>query len=201
VAQEQVEMLAPFAFLSPVGVVPTTPPTTTNAAAATVGRVVSTGTTMTAETPKKYEPRKAGWLPGSYAPLYLDGSLPGDVGFDPLCLVALAQTGLDIDSGPWLSVDRKARMVMCSEYEAKKKVAWMREAEVRARTHERRELADSLYSAGYSVPLTGRDALPADQARAPRHDGRRWMASLRAARQAAQPGRVRANRSAVGLRA
>lgn len=38
---------------------------------------------------------RAPWLPGSYAPLYLDGSLPGDFGFDPLGLgkspVMLAQ--------------------------------------------------------------------------------------------------------------
>lgn len=37
-------------------------------------------TSALAETPKK------SWLPGSTHPAYLDGSLPGDVGFDPLLL-------------------------------------------------------------------------------------------------------------------
>jgi len=78
------------------------------------------------------EARKAGWLPGSYAPRYLTGELAGDVGFDPLCLVQLARTGTAIDrSNKWGSVDRKARMVMCTPYEARRKVMWMREAEVK----------------------------------------------------------------------
>ena len=76
------------------------------------------------------EMRKAGWLPGASAPTYLDGSLAGDVGFDPLCMVALARTGASVDRGSWLSVDRPARMVMANAFEKKKKVMWMREAEV-----------------------------------------------------------------------
>lgn len=78
------------------------------------------------------EARKAGWLPGSYAPRYLTGELAGDVGFDPLCLVALARTGTDLDRNRnWDNVDRKARMVMATPYEARRKVMWMREAEVK----------------------------------------------------------------------
>ena len=62
--------------------------------------------------------RKAGWFPGAVAPSYLDGSMPGDVGFDPYCLVALAPTKTASDSGPWADADRKTRMLM-SESEPK----------------------------------------------------------------------------------
>ncbi|KAL3902375.1 MAG: hypothetical protein SGPRY_012091, partial [Prymnesium sp.] len=105
-------------------------------------------------------PRKAGWLPGSYAPSYLDGSLPGDVGFDPLSVVALARTQLPVDDGRWRGVDRKAQMVMCSEYEAKRKVAWMREAEIK---HARLAM---MAAAGWPIselldgPLSGLFGLP-----------------------------------------
>ena len=75
--------------------------------------------------------RKAGWFPGTNAPTYLDGSLPGDVGFDPMCMVALAPTGTASDSGPWAGADRKTRMVMMTEYERSRKVRWMREAELK----------------------------------------------------------------------
>ena len=34
--------------------------------------------------------REAAYKPGETAPYYLDGSMPGDAGCDPLCLVALA---------------------------------------------------------------------------------------------------------------
>ena len=56
--------------------------------------------------------RKAGWFPGAVAPSYLDGSMPGDVGFDPYCMVALAPTKTASDSGPWADADRKTRMLM-----------------------------------------------------------------------------------------
>lgn len=75
--------------------------------------------------------RKAGWLPGAVAPSYLDGSLPGDVGFDPLVLVALAPTGTKADSGPWVAQERKNRMLMMTQYERDRKVAFMREAEIK----------------------------------------------------------------------
>lgn len=94
----------------------------------TVGRVVPTS--LVERKPVAKGPRKASWLPGSYAPPYLDGSLPGDVGFDPYALVALAPTQLSVDDGRWKSVALKSQMVMCSAYEAKRKVMWMREAEV-----------------------------------------------------------------------
>lgn len=75
--------------------------------------------------------RKADWFPGAVAPSYLNVDLAGNVGFDPLCMVALAPTGASVDSGPWASQERKTRMVMATEYEAHKKVMWMREAEIK----------------------------------------------------------------------
>ena len=90
---------------------------------------------MKADTPK-YEPRKAGWLPGSYAPSYLDGSLPGDVGFDPLCLAAYSwpafqEKGLFLFGEPTpglllnlpdLSSEQRAKML--SELTAEEQARW-----------------------------------------------------------------------------
>jgi len=75
--------------------------------------------------------RKADWIPGGVAPSYLDGTLAGDRGFDPYGLVALAPTGTAIDSTPWKQLDRKAQLVMMSGYEKKRKLMWMREAEIK----------------------------------------------------------------------
>lgn len=75
--------------------------------------------------------RKAQWLPGAVAPSYLDGTLPGDIGMDPLALVALAPTGAAIDSSPWAGQERKTKMLMATPYERKRKVMWMREAEIK----------------------------------------------------------------------
>lgn len=44
------------------------------------------------------------WLPGSVAPEYLDGSLPGDYGFDPL--------GLGADK-EWLAWFQQAELMHC----------------------------------------------------------------------------------------
>ena len=79
--------------------------------------------------PGRYRPRKAEWLPGDVAPGYLDGSLPGDRGFDPYSLVALAPTGTG--DGTWANVERKTQMLMMSPYERKRKLMWMREAEIK----------------------------------------------------------------------
>ena len=51
-------------------------------------------------------------IPFLKKPPALDGSLPGDVGFDPYCMVALAPTKTAADSGPWADADRKTRMLM-----------------------------------------------------------------------------------------
>lgn len=72
------------------------------------------------------------WMPGAgRAPLYLDGSLAGDRGFDPKCLVALARTRTSVDSGAWAKLDRGSRMVMAEPWETRKKLMWMREAEMK----------------------------------------------------------------------
>ncbi|KAL1520793.1 hypothetical protein AB1Y20_022357 [Prymnesium parvum] len=123
-------LVAPLAALAlaPSPIPPTSGGTQTSSSPST--RAVAPSFPDATSSPKA-GPRKAAWLPGSYAPSYLDGSLPGDVGFDPYCLTALARTDLAIDDGRWSGVDRKAQMVMCTEYEAKRKVAWMREAEIK----------------------------------------------------------------------
>jgi len=75
--------------------------------------------------------RKAGWLPGGTAPPYLDGSLPGDVGFDPYCLVPMARTGTNVGTRSWTNVNREIQMTIMTDYERKRKLAWMREAEIK----------------------------------------------------------------------
>jgi len=75
--------------------------------------------------------RKAGWLPGAVAPTYLDGTLAGDVGFDPMCMVALAKPKASTDSEGWAGVERATRMLMATPYEQRRKVYWMREAEIK----------------------------------------------------------------------
>jgi len=93
-----------------------------------VAGMASPAATPSAAVPK---PMPAGWLPGASAPSYLDGKLPGDVGFDPLCLVALAPTGTAIDGSDWKRMERKTLMVMATPYEQQRKVRWMREAEIK----------------------------------------------------------------------
>ena len=68
--------------------------------------------------------RKASWLPGSDAPTYLDGSLAGDVGFDPYCMVAFARTGTAVGKKTWTNVERETQMVIMTDYERKRKVTW-----------------------------------------------------------------------------
>ena len=115
--------------------------------------------------------RKADWLPGSPSPSYLDGSLAGDRGFDPYCLVSLAPTGASVGTETWYNVEREVQMLMMSEYQRKRKVQWMREAEIK---HSRlammaaagwpmSELLDGLLSALLGLPY----ALAATGGRAP----------------------------------
>lgn len=75
----------------------------------------------------------ARWKPGEVAPAYLDGSLAGDAGFDPLALTALARKQpLDLLSGAWPSqAQREIIMANLSPEEQRAAVRWMREAELK----------------------------------------------------------------------
>jgi len=68
----------------------------------------------------------------SAAPPYLDGSLAGDRGFDPLCLVALASPSSPGDILSNLSAaDRRARIESMTASEQQQAVEWMRTAELK----------------------------------------------------------------------
>lgn len=72
--------------------------------------------------------RPARWKPQEVAPDYLDGTLAGDNGFDPLCLVALAKSPQD---GPFTVEERQAVMAKMDPAEAAAAVSLMREAELK----------------------------------------------------------------------
>ena len=61
----------------------------------------------------------------SNAPFYLDGSLPGDVGFDPFCL---AGSYLTLDPS---ATERQRQMLSASPDELQATMAWMRESELK----------------------------------------------------------------------
>ena len=137
--------------------------------------MLSTSIPAVAPPPADVKPpalRKAGWIPGGVAPAYLDGTLAGDVGFDPYCLVPLARTGTSGTYG-FRNADRAAQMVMMSAYERKRKVMWMREAEVSAPAS-----AATRQPTQRLMPI----ARVPDQARAPRDDGGRRLANFGADR-------------------
>ena len=60
--------------------------------------------------------------------MYLDGSLAGDNGFVPLCLVALAKPTLAMAESGRTATGRNAQMLATSTEEQKAKLQWMREA-------------------------------------------------------------------------
>ena len=78
-----------------------------------------------------------GVKPGDDAPAHLDGSMAGDVGFDPLCLTALAQPevgpALLWQRGPmWTSsYYRATKLKEMSAEDQETSLNWMREAEVK----------------------------------------------------------------------
>ena len=74
--------------------------------------------------------RPAAWKPQEVAPDYLDGTLAGDNGFDPLCLVPLAKDPLKF-AGPWSVEERQKAMASMSAEEAATAVDFMREAEIK----------------------------------------------------------------------
>jgi len=65
------------------------------------------------------------------SPTYLDGSLPGDIGFDPWGLVALAYPTKDTDMFARTAKARDAKMLEMSLAEQQQSVAWMRESELK----------------------------------------------------------------------
>lgn len=64
-------------------------------------------------------------------PTWLDGSLAGDVGFDPLCLAALAKPTLESDQNSRSAAERNACMLAKSPEEQAESVLWMRESELK----------------------------------------------------------------------
>jgi len=82
------------------------------------------------------------WMPGplkgqfveqyvSAAPTYLDGSMAGDVGFDPWGLVALAAPTAATDKFARSSSDRDAKMLSMPREEQREALEWMRESELK----------------------------------------------------------------------
>jgi len=65
------------------------------------------------------------------APAYLDGSVPGDMGFDPWGLVALANPTAETDKFARTAKDRDAKMLAMTPTEQQQKLAWMRESELK----------------------------------------------------------------------
>lgn len=116
--------------------------------------------------------RKAKWNPDSLdlpgcvflnrAPPYLDGSLPGDAGFDPLCLAVLANKGLEISKVGDTAAKRKGQMQSLTPEEQQRNVLWMRESELK---HGRLAM---LAAAGWPIAeLWNSAALASTNGRAP----------------------------------
>jgi len=70
-----------------------------------------------------------GYLKAS--PAYLDGTMPGDNGFDPWALVALASPVAATDKFARTAADRDAKMLSMSAAEQQQALAWMRESEIK----------------------------------------------------------------------
>jgi len=101
---------------------------------------------MSVETPPP-PVRDATYRPGEKAPYWLDGSMPGDAGCDPLCLVALATPvgvtpteGYELATGsfldrivpfPWSVKLRTEIMSRRSPAEQKLTLQWQRDAEIK----------------------------------------------------------------------
>lgn len=78
-------------------------------------------------------PRPALWKPGEVSPAHLTGEMPGDVGFDPLLLTALAKKPvLDLVTGGFPNrVQREIIMANQTPEQQRASVAWMRDAELK----------------------------------------------------------------------
>ena len=65
------------------------------------------------------------------APAYLDGSMPGDKGFDPWGLIALAKPSLEMDKTSRTGAERDTTIESMSEEERASALAWMRNSELK----------------------------------------------------------------------
>ena len=65
------------------------------------------------------------------APAYLDGSMPGDKGFDPWGLIALAKPSLEMDKTSRTGAERETTIESMSEEERASALAWMRNSELK----------------------------------------------------------------------
>jgi len=79
------------------------------------------------------EPLKAQFVPAylKTSPSYLDGSLPGDIGFDPWGLVALANPSQATDAFARTAKERDAQMLSMAPEQQQEKLAWMQESELK----------------------------------------------------------------------
>lgn len=83
---------------------------------------------------KKLLKREAPWKPGEVAPSYLDGTLAGDNGFDPMFLAVLGRKSLPaLVTGeiPLSKAEREKLMLAMPADEAKKQVEWLAESEIK----------------------------------------------------------------------
>merc|ERR1719401_723649 len=78
-------------------------------------------------------PLKAQFVPAYLrtVPPYLDGSMPGDIGFDPWGLVALANPSQATDKFARTAKARDAQMLAMSPEQQAANLAWMRESELK----------------------------------------------------------------------
>lgn len=65
------------------------------------------------------------------SPAYLDGSLPGDIGFDPWGLAVLASPTEATDKFARTAKDRNAQMLSMTPEEQQRSLAWMQESELK----------------------------------------------------------------------
>jgi len=78
-------------------------------------------------------PLKAQFVPAylKTAPSYLDGSIPGDIGFDPWGLVALANPSQATDAFARTAKARDEQMLAMEPEQQQQKLAWMAESELK----------------------------------------------------------------------
>jgi len=65
------------------------------------------------------------------SPSYLDGAMPGDIGFDPWGLAVLANPSQATDAFARTAKDRDAQMLALDPEQQQQKLAWMQESELK----------------------------------------------------------------------